>query len=802
MNLKRIVLVLAMAALSVVAAAQSTMTDIQVLDYVKNGVEQGKSRQEMLAELAARGVTKEQAERVRALYESRQTENARTAEEGVRSHTVSGEVDLAPETFAAENEGDPVIYGRDIFRNRNLNFAPSENLATPKNYRLGPGDEVIIDIFGANQATLRSKISPEGSINVDVLGPLYLNGMTIDEANKYLKRKLASIYGGLNRSSTGTDIRLSLGQIRSIQVNVLGDVENPGTYTTSAFATVFHVLYLAGGVSGPGTLRDIIVNRDGEVIAKVDVYDFLMNGSRSSDIRLEEGDVVMVHPYSVLVKVGGEVKRQMSFELKEGETLADVIKYAGGFSTGAFTDNVGVVRQNGKSYEVRTVDAEDYGSFRMEDGDEVTVSKLNSFYENRIAVTGAVYQPGTYELNSEVKTVKGLVQKAGGLLPEAFTNRAVLHREHEDKTLEVISLNLGRVMSGADPDIRLQKNDELFITRSSDIRQLGTMSISGMVVNPGTFPFASKTTVEDIIIMAGGLQEGASTARVDISRRKRDSNGLVVLDEVGELISVPLSEDFTDNGGAKTYLEPYDEVIVHQSPSYNVQTHVTVTGEANFAGPFTLTTRNERLSDLVKKAGGVTPYAYLEGARLFRNMGDDERRQLLEILNYRGNDRKEKLDTSEVYQMAEDYMVSLNLASALANPGGDDDIALVEGDVLDIPVAMNTVRVIGAVMMPAVISYNPGHTARHYINSCGGYTQGAKRGKTYVVHANGSSERAKFGMKLKPGDDLVIPEKNKKGLDADTAFSRAAQITATVSSLAMAGSYLFLMIDRMSDKNN
>ncbi|MBO6220333.1 MAG: SLBB domain-containing protein, partial [Bacteroidales bacterium] len=501
------------------------------------------------------------------------------------------------------------------------NFAPSENLATPKNYRLGPGDEVIIDIFGANQATLRSKISPEGSINVDVLGPLYLSGMTIDEANKYLKRKLASIYGGLNRSSTGTDIRLSLGQIRSIQVNVLGDVENPGTYTTSAFATVFHVLYLAGGVSGPGTLRDIIVNRDGEVIAKVDVYDFLMNGSRSSDIRLEEGDVVMVHPYSILVMVGGEVKRQMSFELKEGETLADVLRYAGGFSTGAFSDNVGVVRQNGKSFEVRTVDAENYGSFRMEDGDEVTVSKLNSFYENRIAVTGAVYQPGTYELNSEVKTVKGLVQKAGGLLPEAFTNRAVLHREHEDKTLEVISLNLGRVMSGADPDIRLQKNDELFITRSSDIRQLGTMSVSGMVINPGTFPFASNTTVEDIIIMAGGLQEGASTARVDISRRKRDSNGLVVLDEVGELISVPLSSDFTDGDGPKTYLEPYDEVIVHQSPSYNVQTHVTLTGEANFAGPFTLTTRNERISDLVKKAGGVTPYAYLEGARLYRNMG-------------------------------------------------------------------------------------------------------------------------------------------------------------------------------------
>lgn len=799
MSLKRCVLALALAAISLVAAAQSTMTDIQVLDYVKNGVEQGKSRQEMLAELAARGVTREQAERVRALYESRQTENARTAEEGARSHTVSGEVDIAPESFAADGN-DPVIYGREVFRNRSLNFAPSENLATPKNYRLGPGDEVIIDIFGANQATLRSKISPEGSINVDILGPLYLSGMTIDEANKFLKRKLAGIYGGLNRSSTGTDIRLSLGQIRSIQVNILGDVEHPGTYTTSAFATVFHALYLAGGVSGPGTLRDIIVNRAGEKIASVDVYDFLMNGSRSSDIRLEEGDVIMVHPYSVVVKVGGEVKRPMSFELKEGETLSDVIKYAGGFATGAFTDNVGVVRQNGKNYEVRTVDAEYFGSFRMEDGDQVTVSKLNSFYENKIAVTGAVYQPGTYELNSEVRTVRGLVEKAGGLLPEAFTNRAVLHREHEDKTLEVISLNLGRVMSGADPDIRLQKNDELFITRSSDIHQLGTMSVSGMVVNPSTFPFASNTTVEDIIIMAGGLQEGASTARVDISRRKRDDKGLVVLDEVGELISVPLNADFTDNGGSKTYLEPYDEVIVHQSPSYNVQTHVTLTGEANFAGPFTLTTRDERISDLVKKAGGVTPYAYLEGARLFRNMGADERRQLLEILNYRGNDRKERLDTSGVYQMASQYMVSLNLDKALANPGSDDDIALVEGDVLDIPVKMNTVRVLGSVMMPAVLSYNSRLTAKDYISSCGGYSQGAKRSKAYVVHSNGSSDKVRIGMKLKPGDDLVVPEKVKKEVNADTAFSRASIVATTVSSLAMAGSYLFLMLDRTKDK--
>ena len=631
------------------AAAQ--MTDVQVLEYVKNGLAQGKSQNALIAELASRGVDRAQAERVRQLYESQQTgatQAQSTAVAESRAHSVNAEVSMEPQSFE-ENTGSNV-FGRDVFRNKSLNFAPSENLATHKNYRLGPGDEVIIDIFGANQTTIRNKISPEGSINVDVLGPVYLSGMTIDEANKFLKRKLAGIYGGLNRSSTGTDIRLSLGQIRSIQVNILGDVSNAGTYVLSSFSTVFHALYLAGGVVEPGSLRNITVNRGGNIVGTVDVYGFLMTGNRDSDIRLEEGDVVMVLPYTCMVTIGGEVKRPMKFEMKEGETLADLINYAGGFKAGAFTENLTVMRQSGKSYEIRTVDAKDFAKFELKDADQVTVGKLNSFYENRINITGAVYQPGTYEFGGEVRTVRELVEKAGGLLPDAFLNRAVLHREHEDKTREVISINLGRVMDGIDPYITLQKNDELFITSKADIQERGTMTVSGMVVNPATFPFANYTTIEDIIIMAGGLKEGASLARVDVSRRKRDASGLMRMDEVGELISLSLNENFEIVGGEKFYLQPYDEVIVHMSPAYNVQTHVTLTGEANFAGSFTLTNRNERLSDLVKKAGGVTKYAYLKGARLFRNMKDDERRQLLEILRNRTGNNQTQLGTAGIYQ--------------------------------------------------------------------------------------------------------------------------------------------------------
>ena len=796
MIFKRMILIAAFALCGLCAAAQSSMTDVQVLEYIKSGIAQGKSQSSLATELAARGVDRAQAARVKALYDSQQTAAAQARSAAVsedRTHRVSSEVDMAPEVF--EENTDVTVFGRDVFRGKALNFAPSENLATPKNYKLGPGDEVIIDIFGANQVTLRSKISPEGSISVDVLGPVYLSGMTIDEANAYLKRKLAGIYGGLNRSSSRTDIRLSLGQIRTIQVNILGDVSNAGTYVISAFSTVFHALYLAGGVVEPGSLRNITVNRGGKVVGTVDVYDFLLNGTRESDIRLEEGDVIMVKPYTCLVKIGGEVKRPMSFEMKSGETLADLIQYAGGFAAGAYTDNVTVTRQSGKNYEIRTVDVADFGKFELSDGDQVTVGALNSFYENRINITGAVYQPGTYELGGQVKTVRDLVAKAGGLLPDAFTTRAVLHRQHEDKTREVISLNLGRVLDGLDPDIELFKNDELFITSKADIQEQGTMTISGLVVNPGTFPFATNTTVEDLIIMAGGLKEGASLARVDVSRRKRDASGLVRMDEVGELISLSVDGSFEDKGGDKFYLQPYDEVIVHYSPSYNVQTHVTLTGEANFGGNFTLTNRNERLSDLVNKAGGVTKYAYLKGARLFRNMGDDERRQLLEILNYRSDDNRSQIDTADVYrnQVASDYQVAIQLDKALANPGSEYDIELIEGDVLDIPMVRNTVRIVGCVMMPSVISYKSGKSVRSYINDCGGFAARAQKGKTYVVHMNGTSEKMFPGTRVLPGDEIVVPQRQKSEGLTDKAFERTTQAISSLASLSTMVAYVYLI---------
>lgn len=768
------------------AWAQGTMTDEQVLEYVQQGIASGKTQDDLVAELSVRGVTKDQAMRVYALYQSRQSSNEAKAEaqESSRSHSVVGEVTKEGDVTAFVSE-NTTVYGRNIFRDKNLNFAPSENLATPRNYRLGPGDEVIIDIFGRNQTTLRSIISPEGSINVDILGPVYLSGMTIEEANKYLKKRLAQIYSGLGKSS-GTDMRLSLGQIRTIQITVVGDVPHPGTYILSAFATAFHALYKAGGVIEPGTLRDIKVIRDDKVIAKIDVYEFLLNGSLSSDVRLEEGDVILVSPYKSLVSIEGGVKRPMFFEMKDGETLSQLLDYAGGFTNGANTGSVTVYRQDNKSFEVRTVEDKEYASFVMRNGDRVEIGQLQSRFENRVTIHGSVFFPGTYELGA-VRTALELVEKAGGLLPEAFTDRVVVHRERPDKTQEVFSLNLTEIMSGLRPDFVLDNNDELFISSTPELKERGTMTISGMVAKPGSYPFADNTTIEDFIIMAGGLLDGASTSRVDVTRRKKDANGMVATNDIGELYSFSLDGGLADKGTREFVLEPYDEVMVHRSPSYNIQKHFTVTGEVNFPGSFALTSRQERVSDLVQKAGGLTQFAYTAGAHLVRVATKEEiemGQKMVDVIVH----QLDSIGKDAGSALASTYTVSIDLDKALANPGGDADVILREGDVLQIPSYNNVVRIHGAVRFPTAVNFEKNMRGRDYIEAAGGYNKNALRSKGYVVDMSGRAKRFRCGMTIAPGSEIYIPEKEKKeakGVNA-TLLMAIAQSAASMGTLAVA----------------
>lgn len=783
--------VLALAGLLLTAVpvwAQGSMTDEQVTEYVKKGLEEGKSKETLMKELSVKGVTRTQAMRIYAKYQGEGVEEAKPMmEELGRAHSINEEFTAAveesePATSPAAEEGG--VYGRDIFRNKNLNFSPSENLATPRNYRLGPGDEVIIDVFGRNQTTLRSTISPEGSINVDVLGPLYLSGMTVDEANTYLKKRLSQIYGGLSGGS-GTDMRLSLGQIRTIQVNVLGDVTHPGTYVLSAFATAFHALYRAGGVQDPGTLRDIKVVRGDNVIGKLDVYEYLSKGSASNNIRLEEGDVILVSPYKMMVSMAGGVKRPMSFEMKEGETLADLIEYSGGFLNGYNSAAVTVYRQNPKGFEVRTVEEGEYGLFKLKDGDRVEVGLLQSLYENRITVQGAVYFPGTYELSDNVHTALQLVEKAGGLLPEAYTDRVVVHREHKDRSMEVFSLNLTEVLAGNRPDFALENNDEIFITSNYDLKEQGTMTISGMVKSPGVYPFAENTTIEDFIIMAGGLLDGASTSRVDVTRRKKDSNGMAATSDIGVLYSFSLEKGLADDGNRDFVLEPYDEVVIHQSPSYNVQRHFKVTGEVNFPGDYSLTSREEHVTELLAKAGGLTPFAYKPGARLIRVMTDEERRQSHDMVDI----IESRVDTNDVgarKALEETYSVAIDLDKAMANPGGDEDVVLREGDELIIPGRSGVVRVHGAVMYPTAVNYDADMRGHDYIEAAGGYAQNAASSKAYVVNMGGRAKRLRSGTKVEPGAEIYVPKKEEKKRKVDPALVVAiGTASSSLSTLAV-----------------
>lgn len=752
--------------------AQSAMTDQQVLEYGKNALAAGKSKETIAKELVSKGVTRAQAERVVKRYEKGEGVGPLSASQKTeknRSHSTTTPMVYNAEEMDEQNsvieesdvndglaEASIAVFGRNIFRNKRLNFAPSENLATPRNYRLGPGDEVIVDIFGANQTTLRSVISPEGNINIDVLGPVYLNGMSIEDANNFLKKKLSSIYAGIEREGAGTDIKLSLGQIRSIQINVLGEVTFPGTYNLSSFSTVFHALYRAGGIKEPGSLRNIIVNRNGKNIATVDVYEFLMKGNRSGDIRLEEGDVILVPSYKTLVKVNGKVKRPMLFELKEGETLSQLIDYAGGFAQGAYTDNITVIRQTGKEYEVRTVASLDYKVFQMKDADEVQVGELVSRFENRISIKGAVYRSGIYQLDGETNTIKALINKAEGLMPDAFTNRGMLSRERDDRSLEMISVDIAGIMNGTVPDVALRNNDELFIPSKFDLSDAGTLTISGEVAEPTTIAYVENMTLEDLIMRAGGLLRSASLSRVDVIRRTYNPKATKAESELQKIYSFSIKDNYVIEGDNNFKLQPYDEVIVRKNPTYNSSKYVSVRGEVNFPGKYPLTKRAERLTDLLEKAGGVTDFAFLKAARLVRKINMDELSRVKSQLNSNEETLANAIDVKTK------YYVAIDLEEAVKNPGSQYDILLREGDELQVSIEPTTVKISGCVLSPNEVTFEPGKSVSYYLEQAGGYASNAKKRKKFMIAMNGHITKVSGQTKVEPGAEIIVPEKPEK----------------------------------------
>ena len=787
--------VILLAGICIPAAAQ--MTDDAVIEYVKEGMANGKSQNDLLKELMASGVTMEQAQRIKKMVESEnQGTNlmiGRVDEMDRRRRNAPGVAQLPAVEMQEQADGEEVpegeltekkeIFGHNIFSNRRLSFAPSLNIPTPLNYRLGAGDEVIIDVWGSNEATIRQTISPDGFINIPNLGVVTLNGMTVREAEHYLRKKLAQIYP-VDGEDAASDFKLTLGNIRTIQVSVTGEVVVPGTYSISSLSNIYNALYCAGGVNDLGSLRKVQLVRNGKQKAIVDLYDFILNGVLPDGLTLEDGDVINVPLYLSLVNIEGSVKRPMYYEMKDGETVQDLLDYAGGFAGDAYRSNINVVRQNGVEYQVYTVDSNLFSAFILKDGDALTVGALIDRYENKLEVKGAVYRPGIYQLGDGIRTVSELIAKADGLKGDAFTNRALIHREREDLTFEVISVDVKAVLSGQAPDIQLQRNDILYIPSIYDLNDIGTITIEGEVATPGTFVYEANMTVEDIIMQAGGLLESASTVRIDVSRRIKNPASKEQPDSIANVFTRSFKDGYVVSEDLDFVLLPYDYVNVRRSPGYAEQGKVKVSGEVIFPGDYVLTHKNERLSDVIARAGGLNKWAYVKGARLIRHTLAEERNRTRSGMTVLTTG-KDSVNVANL-DLDETYSVGIDLEAALAAPGSDADLVLRQDDMILIPEYINTVKISGNVMYPNVVAYNSGMSVRDYVEMAGGYGYRSKKNKAYIIYMNGTIARARQMSKgvVEPGCEIVIPQKRDKEFDVSSLMSVATTSSSVATMLA------------------
>lgn len=700
----------------------------------------------------------------------------------------NGVVDLLGEEFLPEDllmeEIDPTLYrgrkvfGRDIFNKEDLTFEPVMNIATPQSYVVGPGDEVKVDIYGASQKSTTYTVTPDGDIVVDGYGPINISGLTVKQANARIRSTLGSRY-------SSSSIKMTLGQTRTITVNVMGEVQTPGTYTLSAFASVFHALYMAGGVSSIGTLRNIKVFRNGKEISVVDVYDYILNGKLSGNVRLQDNDVIVVGPYECIVDIAGKVKRPMYYEMKKTESVQTLLKYAGYFAGDAYTKSVRVIRKNGSRYGVFNVQEFDMNSFHLADGDSVTVDSIIPRYENMVEVKGAVFRPGMYQLGGNITTVRSLIESADGLTEDAFTNRGVIHRMKEDRTLKVISVDVQGIIDGRVADIPLKNEDVLFVPSKSERQENRTITIHGEVLYPGVYKYADNETLEDFVVQAGGLKESASTVKVDVSRRVSNRKALTRDSVIAKTYSFALKDGFVVDGQPGFTLEPYDEVYVRKSPSYTIQQNVSIEGEVNFPGTYALTKSESRLSDIVRASGGTNKLAYVKGARLERRITPEERtrmEQVLKMAQFQSKTEEDTIDVSKL-DLGDTYYVGIQLDKALEAPGSDYDLTLREGDKIIVPEYTNTVKVSGNVLYPNTVAYKKGKGARYYVNQAGGWGIRAKKGSTYIVHMNGTVNQMGKGEKPTPGSEVIVPTKPKSEVNKLQMWLAIGSSTAAIATM-------------------
>ena len=766
-------------ALTCNAAVLAQMSEKQIIQYVQKQSAQGKDQQTIAKELLAKGITMKQLEYLRTKYGNMKDGSSGSIsqrDEFSRKRVSNAEerdelIDVSYKPFMEEDSVK--IFGHDIFRSKDLSFEPNMNIATPVNYVLGPNDEVILDVYGASQFSASFTVAPDGNITIPDEGPVHVAGMTVAQAQAKVKAFIGGHYQGSN-------IKLTVGQTRSIIVNVMGEVQNPGTYTLSAFASVFNALYMAGGVKDRGTLREIQVYRNGKMISSVDVYDYIINGKHSGNIMLRDNDVIIVGPYCNLVMIEGKVKRPMFYEMRKSESLQTLLNYAGGFTGDAYKKKVRVKRVGDEGLSVHNIDEWDFSSFKLADGDSAVVEAAVDRYRNTVKVSGAVFREGSYMIGTKINSVKTLIDAAGGLLEDAFTSRAVLHRIKEDRTWTTITVNIEGIMNGNAPDIMLQNEDELVINSVDNINRQRTLTILGEVFKPGIYKYSSKETVEDLITEAGGLLESASLLNVEVARRILSSEDNPTGKNTAKIYSLTLQNGLVIEGETGFELEPYDIVTIHRSPDYQIQKAVNVSGEVKYGGTYILSNKEERLTDILSRAGGLTANAYVNGVQVIRKISKKE----MEIQRLKLEMARNSIDSLEVINAMQKttYNVGVDLQKALAKPGSSSDIVIQEGDSIYIPQLNNVVKISGEVMFPNTVAYVEGKSASFYINQAGGLSTKGKKSLAYIVYPNGQVGKIRRGDVL-PGCEIVVPTKPEKKIDTQRTSMWLA-LASTVSTIA------------------
>ena len=824
-NIRLIASIIVFLCIGIADVSAQSMTDEQVLQFVAVEYQKGTSQAQIVTKLMQKGVDINQIRRVKQKYE-RQANNGGLGVKDITGEQISNDrlrknngqtkeqpsgqmqkdkltnveakdkyTDLDPNYIQMQEEmqflfpdslsmmmlpKEPEgrkVFGRDIFNNKELTFEPNMNIATPQNYRLGPGDAVYIDIYGASQKTVEATVTPDGTIVIEGFGPVQVSGLTVAQANARLKTTLGARY-------SSSKVRLTVGQTKTIIVNVMGEVKTPGTYTLSAFASVFHALYMAGGTNDIGTLRNIKVYRNNKLVTTVDIYDYILNGKLTGNVRLADNDVIVVGPYDCLVNVAGKVKRPMFYEMKKSESVGTVLKYAGGFTGDAYKKSVKVIRKAGSKYSIFNVGEFDVNTFKIEDEDSISVDSVIPRYSNMVEIKGAVFRPGMYQVGGDITGVRSLLEHADGVTEDAFVQHAVMHRMKFDRTLEVIQVDIEGILSGRVADIPLKNEDVLYIPSKKDLLEQQTLTIHGEVLYPGTYTYADNTTVEDLIIQAGGLTDAASVMKVDVSRRITDKQAISVSDTIANTFSFRLKDGFVIDGTPGFTLQPYDEVYVRTSPGFSAQKNVTVEGEVLFGGTYTLAKKTQRLSEIIKQAGGLTTTAYAKGARLERQLTPEERARMEQVLKM-ARAKAGDSDTLNINKLdvGNTYYVGINLDKALAEPGGNYDIVLREGDKITIPEYTNTVKISGDVMYPNTVSFRKGKNVAYYVDQAGGWGSRAKKSRTYIIYMNGTVAKIGNGVKPEPGCEIVVPSKPANSRMTTTEVVALASGTASIATM-------------------